>query len=194
MLKASWIKSSLFLGATFIILGVIIVFIFKALNLNSLQFFLNMKIFIEKYGFIGVFLATILAGTIVPLGSPGLVIIASSFGLHPIFLALTATIGFTIGMTINYLLAYILGEAYIMRKIGEERFKEVSSLWMKKGWILYTIFGFIPSLPIELLSFFCGFLKMRFDIFLALTFITRLIVFIVLAYFGSQLGGWIKII
>ncbi|MBS7655998.1 DedA family protein [Candidatus Bathyarchaeota archaeon] len=194
MFKASWIKSSLFLGAIFIILGLMAIFILKVFNFNSLHFFLNVKIFVERYGFIGIFLAAILAGTIVPLGSPALVTAVASFGLHPINLALVAAVGFTIGMVINYALAYNLGERYVIKKIGVEKFKEISYLWMKRGWVLYIIFGFIPALPIEFLSFFCGLLKMRFNIFLILTFIPRFIVFIILAYFGERLGEWLKIV
>jgi len=186
-MQASWIKSSLILGVIFIILGVAAVFSLKVFSFNSLHLLLNAKLFIKKYGFIGVFFTTILAGTIIPLGSPALVTAAASFGLHPIHLALVATAGFTLGMGINYTLAYNLGERYVIKKMGENRFKEILRLWRRRGWILYIIFGFIPTLPIELLSLFCGFLKMRFSIFLVLTFIPRFIVFIILAYFGAKI-------
>jgi len=149
---------------------------------------------INNYGFLGIFIATILAGTILPLGSPSLIVIAASLGLHPIPLALIGAIGFTIGMTINYALAYSFGKAFVIKKIGKEKLEETLNIWMNWGWLIYLIFGFIPALPIELLSFLCGLLKIRLRIFLILTFIPRFIVFIVLAYLGEQIGQWLKII
>jgi len=67
-------------------------------------------------------------------------------------------------------------------------------LWDKWGWILYTIFGLIPVLPVELLSFVCGLLRTRLDIFLTLSFAPRLIVFAILAYAGEQAGIWFGIV
>lgn len=193
-IKIPWIKSSLVLGGVVIVIGVIIVIVFKVFNFGGSQFILDIKTFIESYGLIGIFLATVIAGTVVPVGSPALVVAAASFGLHPIPLILMATIGFTLGMMINYWLAYSLGRPYVLRKVGSKRLEEISSLWSRWGWIIYTIFGLIPVLPVEFLSLFCGLLKTRFDIFLALTFIPRLLVFTLLAYFGSQLGWWLGII
>lgn len=193
-IRIPWIKSSLLLGGIFIFVGIIIIIVFKIFNFGESQLISDVKTFIESYGLIGIFLATVLAGTVVPVGSPALVVAAASFGLHPIPLILIATIGFTLGMIINYGLAYSLGRPYVLRKVGSERLEEISNLWSRWGWIIYTIFGLIPFLPVEFLSLFCGLLKTRFDIFLALTFIPRLLVFTLLAYFGSQLGWWLGII
>jgi membrane protein YqaA with SNARE-associated domain len=97
-------------------------------------------------------------------------------------------------MTINYALAYSFGKVFVIKKIGKEKLEETLNIWINWGWLIYLIFGFIPALPIELLSFLCGLLKMRLRSFLILTFIPRFIVFIVLAYLGEQIGQWLKII
>jgi membrane protein YqaA with SNARE-associated domain len=193
-IKISWIRSSIILGLIFLAIGLAAIFILKILNVGNTQLFLDAKAFVRDYGFVGIFCATILAGTIVPLGSPALVTVAASFGLHPIPLTLVATVGFTIGMTINYGLAYRLGRPYVMRKVGVNRLEEIKCLWDKWGWIIYTIFGFVPFLPVELLALFCGLLKTRLATFLVLSFAPRLVVFTVLAHFGEHIGGWIGII
>ena len=193
-LKISWVRSSIILGLIFLAVGLTAIFVLKILNVGGTQLFLDTKDFVKDYGFVGVFCATILAGTIVPLGSPALVVAAASFGLHPILLTLVATVGFTVGMTINYGLAYRFGRPYVMRKVGADRLEEVKSLWSRWGWIIYTIFGFIPFLPVELFALFCGLLKTRLATFLVLSFTPRLVVFTVLAYFGEHIGGWIGII
>jgi len=193
LLKISWIKSSLILGIIIVAIGVITLLLLRHFNVGGSQFFMDTRVFVEQYGLFGIFLATILAGTIVPLGSPALVTAAAMFGIEKVSLTLVATIGFTIGMTINYGLAYRLGRPYVMRKVSPERLKEVNSLWGRWGWILYTIFGLIPVLPVELLSLFCGLLRTRLDVFLILSFVPRLVVFAILAYFGEHLGTWMGI-
>ena len=193
-LKISWVRSSIILGLIFLTVGFVAIFILKVLNVGNTQIFLAAKAFVKDYGFLGIFCATILAGTIVPLGSPALVVAAASFGLQPMLLALIATVGFTVGMTINYGLAYRFGRPYVMRKVGVDRLEEIKSLWSKWGWIIYTVFGFIPFLPVELFALFCGLLKTRLATFLVLSFTPRLIVFAVLAHFGEHIGGWIGII
>jgi membrane protein YqaA with SNARE-associated domain len=193
-LKISWVKSSIILGLILLAIGLVAIFILKVLNVGNTRLFLDAKGFVRDYGFLGIFCVAILAGTIVPLGSPALVVAAASFGLQPMLLALVATVGFTVGMTINYGLAYRLGRPYVMRKVGVDRLEEIKSLWGKWGWIVYTIFGFIPFLPVELFAMFCGLLKTRLATFLVLSFTPRLVVFAVLAHFGESIGGWIGIL
>jgi membrane protein YqaA with SNARE-associated domain len=152
-----------------------------------------MEAFFANYGIAGIFLVTIIAGTFVPLGSPALVVAAAIFGVDPILLILVASTGFTIGMTINYALAYRLGRPYVSKKLSSEQLEEITRTWNKWGWIIYTIFGLIPVLPVELLSFICGLLKTHIGIFLALSFVPRLIVFAILVYFGQNVGAWLGV-
>lgn len=194
LMKVSWIKSAIILGIILTIIGLTIIYLLKYFNVSSSPLFLDAKVLMDKYGLLGVFAATILAGTLVPLGSPALVVAAAALGMPKIPLVLVATIGFTLGMLINYALAYRLGRPYVIRKVSAERLEETTMLWNKWGWILYTIFGLIPVLPVELLSLLCGLLKTRLDVFLALSFTPRLIVFAVLAYFGEHVGIWIGVL
>ena len=191
LLKTSLVKSSIKLGIILAAIGLAIIFFLKILNIGNTQLFFDVEAFVAEYGLIGVFLATILAGTFIPLGSPALVVAAALFGLHPISLILVATAGFTIGMSVNYGLAYRLGRPYVMKKVSTEKIEEITRLWGRWGWTLYTIFGLIPVLPVELLAFICGLLKTRLDVFLILSFVPRLTVFTILAYFGETVGKWI---
>jgi len=194
LVKTSWVKSAIIIGLIFLAIGLAAIFIFKALNIGSFQMISDVKAFARDYGVLGVFLATILAGTIVPLGSPAIVVAAASLGIHPIPLVVAATAGFTIGMTINYYMAYRLGRPYVARKIGAEKLEEVTLLWSRWGWVLYVLFGLIPFLPVEFLALICGLLKASIKTFLILSFTPRLIVFAALTYFGEAIGGWIGII
>ncbi len=193
ILSVPWIRSSLILGGMLAAIGVMLILIFRFLELGSSPLFLNAKNLVIEYGLVGIFVVTILAGTIVPLGSPALVVAAASLGIHPMLLTIVATAGFTVGMTINYVLAYGLGRPFVVKKLGTERLEEISTLWGRWGWIIYVIFGIIPVLPVEFLALFCGLIKARFGHFLILSFIPRLLVFALLSHFGVQLGWWLGI-
>jgi membrane protein YqaA with SNARE-associated domain len=192
LLKASWMRSSLKLAIIATVAGVIVIWLLKVFNIAGTQLFSDIGAFFANYGVVGIFLVTIAAGTIVPLGSPAIVVAAAVF-VNPILLILVATVGFTLGMTINYSLAYRLGRPYVQKRIATEHLEEMTRVWTKWGWIIYIIFGLIPVLPVELLAFVCGFLKTRIATFLALSFVPRLITFAILVYFGQHVGAWLGV-
>jgi len=189
--EISWVRTSLILGAVIAVAGLVILISLRLLYPGYTQPFSDVKAFVTNYGLIGIFLATILAGTIVPLGSPALVTAAALFGVAKLPLILAATTGFTIGMLINYGFAYHLGKRYVEKRVPVDKLEDATSLWRRWGWIIYTAFGLIPVLPVEFLSLVCGLLKTRLDVFLILTFVPRLIVFTLLSYFGEYAGIWI---
>jgi membrane protein YqaA with SNARE-associated domain len=193
LLKASWMRSSIKLAIILTVAGIIIIGLLKVFSIAETPLFSSIEAFFMNYGLGGIFLATIIAGTIVPLGSPALVVAAALCGVDPILLILVATTGFTIGMAINYALAYRLGRPYVSKKISPAHIEQVSRAWNKWGWIIYTVFGLIPVLPVELLAFICGLLKTRLTTFIALSFIPRLIIFTLLAFFGQSAGAWLGI-
>jgi membrane protein YqaA with SNARE-associated domain len=193
LFKNTWINSLLLYGIVFAVLGIAILILIKFFNIGDTPLFLDVKAFVAEYGLVGIFFATILAGTVVPLGSPALVVAAALLGVPKIPLIFVATTGFTIGMAVNYGLSYYLGRPYITKKMSAEKLEELTRLWERWGWMLYTVFGLIPVLPVELLAFLCGFLKTRLDHFLVLSFVPRLIVFLLLAYFGEHVGVWIGV-
>jgi len=190
LFKASYVKTSIKLGVALTVAGLIIIWLLKVFNVAATPLFANLQGFFINYGLAGIFLAAILAGTIIPLGSPALVAVAAFF-IDPIPLILTASIGFTIGMTINYALAYKLGRPFVAKRMDPEHLDQITHAWTKWGLVIYVIFGLTPVLPVELLSFICGLLKTRVSTFLILSFIPRLIVFTLIVYFGKYLGTWI---
>jgi membrane protein YqaA with SNARE-associated domain len=191
VLKASWMRSSIKLALIATVAGLIAIWLLKAFNVAGTQLFSDMGAFFVNYGLAGIFLVTIAAGTLLPLGSPAIVVTVALFGVDPILLIIVASVGFTIGMVINYGLAYRFGRPYVKKRISAEHLEEMTNAWNKWGWIIYTIFGLIPVLPVELLAFICGFLKTRITIFLTLSFVPRLIVFSILVYFGQYMGTWL---
>jgi membrane protein YqaA with SNARE-associated domain len=192
LLKASYVRTSIKLAIILTVAGLVVIWLLKVFNVAATPFFANMGDFFADYGLFGIFFATVLAGTVVPIGSPALVFVASFF-IEPISLILVASVGFTIGMTINYALAYKLGRPYVTKKMDPEHLEQITRLWGKWGLVIYVIFGLTPVLPVELLAFVCGLLKTRLSTFLILSFFPRLIVFALIVYFGSYIGAWIGV-
>jgi membrane protein YqaA with SNARE-associated domain len=193
LLKTSWMRSAILLAIIATIAGIVIILLFHLFDLSNSQFLTNIEEMFLSYGLLGIFIATIIAGTIIPLGSPALVAAAALFGVNPIALIFVSTSGFTLGMIINYFLAYKLGRPYIEKKMNKTDLKEMTFVWKKWGWIIYVIFGAIPVLPVELLSFICGFLKTKLITFTILSFLPRFFVFSLLVYFGQSAGIWLGI-
>jgi membrane protein YqaA with SNARE-associated domain len=193
LLKASYVRTSVKLGIILTAAGLIAIWLLKVFNVAATPLFANVGTFFVNYGLLGIFVATILAGTIVPLGSPALVFAAAMFGVDKISLILVASIGFTIGMTINYALAYRLGRPFITKRMDAEHLEQITHLWSSWGLVIYVIFGLTPVLPVELLSFICGFLKTRVSTFLILSFVPRLIVFTLIVLFGEYIGAFIGV-
>lgn len=193
LLKTEWMRSALKLAIIASIVAVIAIWIFHFFDISASQFFADTENVVLEYGLLGIFIATIIAGTIIPLGSPALVAAAALFGVNPIALIIVSTTGFTIGMIINYAFAYRLGRPYIEKKMTKNDLEEMTFVWKKWGWIIYTIFGAIPVLPVELLAFVCGFLKTRLLTFIVLSFLPRFFVFAILVFFGKSAGSWLGI-
>ncbi len=191
LLRASWVRTSIKLGVLVTVAGLVLIWLLKVFNVAATPLFSDMGLFFANYGLVGIFTVTVLAGTIVPLGSPALVAAASMF-IDPIPLIIVATVGFTAGMTINYVLAYRLGRPYVERRMSARHLEEMTTIWSKWGLVVYVVFGLTPVLPVELLSFICGLLKTRASTFLLLSFLPRLIVFTFVAYFGQYIGAWIS--
>jgi membrane protein YqaA with SNARE-associated domain len=190
LLKASWVRTSIKLGILVTIAGLVVIWLMKIFNVAATPLFSDMGTFFANYGLAGVFALTVLAGTVVPLGSPALVAAASLF-VDPLPLIAVASVGFTVGMTINYALAYKLGRPYVTKRMPADHIGEITQVWRKWGLIIYIVFGIIPVLPVELLSFICGLFKTRLSTFLLVSFVPRLLVFTILAYFGQYIGEWI---
>ena len=90
LLRASWMRSSIKLAIIATVAALIVIWLLKTFNIAGMQLFFDMEAFFVDYGLAGIFLATIAAGTIIPLGSPALVVAAALFGVNPLLLILVA--------------------------------------------------------------------------------------------------------
>jgi len=145
------------------------------------------KELVGQYGYLGIFGATIIAGTVIPFASPALVTFAASFALDPVLLIVVATVGNTIGVLINYYLARLLGMKYLEKRMSASTFSTFEGWWSQWGVLLLVVFGVVPLLPFDLLSLLCGLFKMRLHWFLLISFSTRVVQFGIFVLLGSLL-------
>lgn len=148
---------------------------------------------IVEYGIEGVFLLTVISGTVLPLGTPAVIAIASGAGINKMVLVIVASAGFTVGCSINYIVAYRLGEPFIKKRY-EEQYNDIMKWWNKWGTKIFVFFCFVPLMPVDLFALFCGLFKMKPSFFLGFSFFGRLVAFSFWAYLGAYVSQYLGIL
>jgi len=177
---------------TFIIAGIIVTLLAVAvaswLSGSNPEVLRRIEVLIQSYGYAGVFISTIIAGSIIPFGSPIIVASAAGFGLDITILALTAATGYTLGVLTSYVPAWLFGERYVKKKIGEESFQQYVESWNKHSYKLCVLFSLIPGFPVDLLAFVCGCLHTKSKLFIPICWFTLLIQFLLCGWIGQIIG------
>jgi membrane protein YqaA with SNARE-associated domain len=139
---------------------------------------------IDNYGLIGIFLLTIVGGTVLALGTPGIVAGGVVAGIPTIPLILIASAGFTLGCSVSYVLAWVFGDAFVKKRYSEQ-YDDILGWWDRWGFPFFVIFAFIPLLPVDLFALACGLFKMHPHYFLGISFAGRLVCFAMWAFIGG---------
>lgn len=100
-----------------------------------------------ELGYLGMFLAAILAATILPFGSEAVFIALLYKNFDPFILVLVAGTGNTIGGMITYYMGRLGKWEWLEKwfKISHERLKSQMHLAQKYGW-LYAFFTWLPGI------------------------------------------------
>jgi len=175
-----------------IIAGIIVAFLVVAalswLGVNSPEVLKRMEVLIQSHGYAGVFVSTVIAGSIIPFGSPIIVALAAGFGLDVASLGLTAATGYTLGVLTSYVPAWLFGEHYVKKKMGEGEFKKYVESWNKHGYKLCVLFSLIPGFPVDLLALVCGCLHTKAELFIPICWFTLMIQFLLCGWIRQFLG------
>ncbi|MEM3507129.1 MAG: VTT domain-containing protein [Candidatus Bathyarchaeia archaeon] len=176
----------------YIIFGIIIGILAIAgawLSRDNLRVF--KQIVVQDYGYIGILISTIIAGSIIPFGSPIIVATTAAFGLNITNLALVASTGYTLGVLTCYIPAWLFGEAYVKKKVGEETFQKYSEIWNKYGYKLSMLFSVIPGFPVDLLALICGCFHTKAKFFIPICWFALFIQFLICGIIGQFLGVYL---
>ena len=134
------------------------------------------------WGYFGLFISALLAGSIIPFSSELVMIALVKVGLNPAMCVLSATLGNTIGGMTCYYMGRLGKIDWIEKyfKVKKEKVDKMVRFLQGKG-ALMAFFAFLPAIG-EVISIALGF--MRSNIWLTTTsmFVGKLIRYILLLY------------
>ena len=138
--------------------------------------------YFAELGYFGLFIAALLAATILPLSSE---IVLSSLllaGLSPAMLVIVATTGNVSGSLVNYALGYWASLGLIKRwlKMTEEEFVRAERRFVKYG-TFSLLFAWLPVVG-DPLTVIAGVLRIRLLWFIVLVTMGKLMRYIVVSY------------
>ncbi|MDY6958477.1 MAG: VTT domain-containing protein [Halobacteriota archaeon] len=165
------------------------------LFIGSLSIAMGVMVGVVGHGFsayLSLFIITTLGGSIIPVGSPFLVLGGAASGMDRIPLVLIAATGYTAGFLFNYYLAKFLGKGYVEERITTERYETISRWWNRWGLLLLVAFAFIFILPAPILALVCGLFSVRLYYFIPINFAGNLFNSYLLVFLGGGIGDLIR--
>lgn len=149
------------------------------LNRESIQY-------LEQFGYVGIFLASLLTNASLILPVPG-VLITSAMGavFNPFFVALAAGGGATVGEITGYLAGFS-GQTIVEKTKWHKKLEG----WMQKyGDLTIVVLAFIPNPAFDMVGIMAGAMKIPLYRFLIFCFIGKVLKMLVFAYGGFLLGN-----
>ncbi len=134
-----------------------------------------------NYGYIGLFLASFLASTLLPFGSEWIILLLISSGFNIFTVVLVASTGNFFGACTSYCLG-LKGRDYIIRylRIKPDEIDRAERYFSKYGSYV-LLFTWLPVIG-DALTVVGGFLRMRFLIFSIFVFTGKFMRYLALAY------------
>ena len=138
---------------------------------------------LSAFGYPGLFLASFLAATILPLSSEVVLSVLLLNKLDPLLLVSIATLGNVLGAVTNYLIGYWGSSLFVRKvlKISEQEFVKAEQRFQKYG-LMSLLFAWVPLIG-DPLTVVAGVLRINLLWFLLLVTAGKLIRYILVAYF-----------
>lgn len=124
---------------------------------------------VEEFGYVGLFIISFIAATIVPVSSEGAVAGAILLGLNTDLILLYATIGNCLAVLFNYFIGFFSGKKWLEKN----RSSKAVYLTKKYGW-LSLFLSWLPIIgdPITIIG---GIFRWNIWLFITITFCLRYI-------------------
>lgn len=136
---------------------------------------------LAAYGYLGVFLITVLGNATIILPVPSLAIVFAGGGvLNPLLVALVAGVGEPIGELTGYLAGY--GGSAVVE--DTERFKRIRSFMQQNGFVTLLVLSAIPNPLFDLAGIAAGMLHYPVHKFLLSCWLGKTIKALAIAYLG----------
>lgn len=138
--------------------------------------------YLTEFGYVGLFFASFLAATILPLSSEVVLSFLLLNDLNPIILVSVATFGNVLGSFVNYSMG-LWGSIFFIRKvskISEDEFDKAKQRFQKYG-VFSLFFAWVPVIG-DPLTVVAGVLKINILIFFILVTSGKLIRYVIITY------------
>lgn len=138
--------------------------------------------FFIDWGYIGLFLSALLAGSILPFSSEVVLTVLVQMGADPVGCLISASIGNTLGGLLCYWLGYLGNMEWIERwlKIDKEKMAKVEGFVRKRGaWI--GLLGVLPWVG-EVIIVLLGLMRSNVYITTIMMFIGKFVRYLLLIY------------
>ena len=134
------------------------------------------------WGYLGLFISALLAGSIVPFSSELVMIALVKVGLSPVMCVLFATLGNTIGGMTCYYMGRLGNVVWIEKyfKVKKEKVDKMVNFLQGKGAMM-AFFAFLPAIG-EVIAIALGFMRSNTWITVSSMFLGKLIRYILLLY------------
>ena len=138
--------------------------------------------YFTEFGYFGLFFASFLAATILPLSSEVIFSFLLLNNLNPIILVSVATFGNVLGSFVNYSIG-VWGSIFFIRKvlkISEDEFVKAKQRFQKYG-VFSLFFAWVPVIG-DPLTVVAGVLKINILIFFFMITSGKLIRYVIISY------------
>ncbi len=135
--------------------------------------------FIEEYGFLGLFLFCLMAATIIPISSEGVVAGAIMLKMNSFNVLFWASLGNILGIIVNYFFGLWIGRKWLETKITTSRQKAYDIAHNYGWWSLLLSWLPIIGDPITIVA---GVLRWNFLVFSIIVFSLRILRYYVLVF------------
>jgi membrane protein DedA with SNARE-associated domain len=137
----------------------------------------------ETYGYIGVFLATLLGSATIFFPMPNIAtVFAAGMLFNPVWVAIAGGLGSAIGETIGYLIG--LGGSTV--EINSKWYSKVESWMQRYSGITIFILALIPNPFFDIAGILAGLMRYNFFKFFIATFSGKTLRSLILSYLGYQ--------
>ena len=134
------------------------------------------------WGYVGLFISALLAGSIIPFSSEIVMVVLVKVGLSPALCVLSATLGNTLGGMTCYYMGRLGKISWIEKyfKVKKEKVDKMVKFLQGKG-ALMAFFTFLPAIG-EVIAIALGFMRSNTWLTIVSMFVGKLIRYILLLY------------
>ena len=146
---------------------------------------------LSSYGYLGVFIISVLANATIIVPAPGFIIVMGmAVKFNPLLVATIAGLGATIGELSGYIAGFS-GQGIIENQL---RYEKVVKWMEKNGPLTITILAFIPNPLFDVAGMIAGAFRMPVLKFLFFALIGKLLKMILVAYLGAGIldAPWLE--